>query len=296
MNTVADPRLDLAARPLPEGANIRTWIGFKHFMYLAEQAVLGWYRDRGYGPSALFHDHGLGLAVRESAVALPAVLDVDDLVTSEVTGGPARFAVRLAARRPGEPAVLRGHLSVALVREADGLAPVPAELSALVVPDLADAVRPVRPGSGTADGGAPFSYTWRIPYYYCQYSRRIAHSGYVRAMEEAVDRLLADRGLSVATLLRERCWIPVVSRAGITVLADAFMEETVHTVITVTDVLRRVSFAARVDHYVHRDGALVPVATGTIVHAYAIAGGAQAGGLARLDDAVIAALVGGRLP
>jgi acyl-CoA thioesterase FadM len=304
MKTMTDSRLDFALRPLFEGANIRTWVGFKHFMYLAEQAVLGWYRERGYGPSALYHDHGLGLTICESAVALPAVLDADDIVTSDVSGGPAKFSVRLAAARPGEPAVLRGRVKVALIREADrGLASVPPELAPLVFSG-ADAVglpgrrdRPAGSSSDRAavlnpDGDGVFGWSWRIPYYYCQYSTRLAHSGYVRAMEETVDRFLADRGLSVATLLRERYWIPVVSRARVTILADAFMEETVHTVLTVTDILRQVSFAAQIDHYVRRGAEFVHTATGTIVHAYAIASGPGAGGLAELDGAVVAALTG----
>ena len=34
-------------RPSYEGANIRTWVGFKHFMYLVEESVLAWLRGSG---------------------------------------------------------------------------------------------------------------------------------------------------------------------------------------------------------------------------------------------------------
>jgi trans-aconitate methyltransferase len=43
----------LVMRPRHEGANMRTWIGFKHFLYLAEEAVLHWFRDHGYGVQRL---------------------------------------------------------------------------------------------------------------------------------------------------------------------------------------------------------------------------------------------------
>jgi len=131
-----------------------------------------------------------------------------------------------------------------------------------------------------------------VPYYYCQFSEHLQFSGYVRAMEEVVDRFLADRGLSVSTMLRTRGWIPVVSRARIGVLADVAMEETVHTVFTVTDVLKDLGFDARMDCYVRRDETLVHTATGRILHGYAVASGPGAGGLATLDGPTVAALTG----
>ena len=291
MTAAIDRGAGTALRPLTEGANIRTWIGFKHFMYLTETAVLDWFRDRGTGPSVLFHEHGLGLSVIDSSVQLPAVLDVDDTVDAEVTGGPAEFGVRLFARRAGRPAVLRGRVKVALVPEPDAPAgpASPPELAPLLGlrPDPGPAAGPADPAT------AGFAYSWRVPYHFCQYSRRLQHSGYVRSLEDVVDRFLADRGLSIGTVLSQRGWIPVVSRARVTVLADVNMEETLHTVFTVTEVLRRTSFDARADWYAERDGRLVRTATGRILHAYAIARGHGAGRLAELDDATITALTAG---
>jgi hypothetical protein len=71
------------------------------------------------------------------------------------------------------------------------------------------------------------------------------------------------------------------------------MEETLHTVFTVTDVLKGVSFDARADWYAQRGDALVHTATGRILHAYAVACGEGTGRLAELDDATIAALTAG---
>jgi acyl-CoA thioesterase FadM len=293
-------------RPLGEGANIRTWIGFKHFMYLGELAVLDWFRDREVGPSLLFHRYGLGLSVVTFSVQLPAVLDIDDVTDAAVRGGPSRFDVRLSAHRTGDPTVMRARVGVALVREAPapGAAPPPGWLAPLVVADVADAGlarqsdrdRPSSADEGflTAPGSAGTSWSWRVPYYYCQYSRRMQHSGYVRVLEEAVDRFLAGCGLDIPGVLRDRGWIPVVSRAKVSLLADAVMGETMHTVLTVTDVLKRTCFAARMDCYVRRGQTTVHTASGEILHAYAIARGENAGRTAELDEATIATLTGGR--
>jgi acyl-CoA thioesterase FadM len=293
---VSAERTAVTLRPRAEGANIRTWVGFKHFMYLAEEAVLAWFRERGLGPSSLFHESGLCLSIVDSSVQLPAVLDVDDEVAAEATGGPSEFTVRLRARRPGGPTVLRGRVRVLAVREP-GTAryPVPEPLRGCVVDGIGAAGGPDPPDPGTLAGlrdSGLLLWSWRVPYYYCHFSRRIQHSGYVRALEEAVERFLAGRGLSIGTVLDTRGWIPVVSRARVGLLGEVAMEETVHTVLEVVDVLKNLTFEARMDCYVERGGALAHVATGRILHGYAVARGPDAGRLAQLDPATVAALTG----
>lgn len=299
----------LHARPRYEGGNIRTWIGFKHFYYLVEEAVLEWFRDQGYGARALFHQYGLGVEVVDCSMQLPAVLEVDDEVRAEVSAGAdGRLSVRLTVRRDGKQlVVLRGRVTVALVRERDAVEhrPAPAALRGLEVGDLADAStvdtpdhRALPAGRSAADvlapeGSTAFLWSWRAPYFYCHFSDRVQHSGFVRALEELVDRFLAARGLSVRRMLTDRQWIPVVSRSRVRLVAAAHMEETVHTVLTVEDVLRRAMYQARMDCYVQRGDRLVQVATASILHGYAISRGPRAGQLAELDDQVIAALTGG---
>lgn len=284
----------MITRPRHEGANIRTWIGFKHFMYLVEEAVLQWFRERDTGPARLYHEHGLALSIMDHSIQLPAVLELDDEVTVAVTEtGPGRFAVRVSVPRNGvEVGVARAKVRVALVREQDGPpAPVagiesdpPGGTDLSVTGAVADVLAP-------PDSGA-FLWSWRIPYFYCHYSDRLQHSGYVRALEEAVDRFLTDRGLGVGRMLAERAWIPVVSRARVRLLAHAHMEETLHTRLVVTEVLRGITWEARMDCYVQRGDTLVHTATATILHGYAVSRGERAGTLAELDAATVAALTG----
>ncbi|MET9301204.1 thioesterase family protein [Micromonospora aurantiaca] len=280
-----DETTTVALRPRFEGANIRTWVGFKHFMYLAEEAVLAWFRERGAGPSRLYHEHGLGLVIADASVQLPAVLDVDDEVTAEARHrGGGEFAVRLTAR--GVP-VLRGRVRAALVRTGPAFdVAVPGD-----VPVVTE-VRAGDPAPAADAAGTPFEWRWRAPYFYCQYSQPVQHSGYVRAVEEVVDRFLAARGISVGRMLDVRGWIPVVSRASVRVLAAARMEEEIETTFTVTDVLRGTMFDADVRFAVRRDGERVPVAHARILHGYAISRGPDAGRLAEFDDEVVAALLG----
>ncbi len=298
--------------PRYEGANIRTWIGFKHFMYLVEEAVLQYFRERGVGPHDLYHRHGLGLEIIDSSVQLPTALDVDDQVYATVVGGRpkpdqgAQFVVDLAVERPaGTVTVLKGKVRVALVAVKDGAGtdPVPAFLAPYVVsevdalPNAESATLAVPAGAEIADvlappGSGSYLWSWRAPYYYCHFSDRLQHSAYVRTLEEVVDRFLDARGLAIGALLVERAWIPVVSRARVQVLADLFMEETVHTVFTVSDILKDTMYTARMDCYVRRGDRLVRTATASIVHGYAISRGERAGTVATLDAATQAALLG----
>jgi len=299
----------LHGRPAYEGANIRTWIGFKHFMYLVEQGLLQWLRDQGCSARDLYLEHGLGFEVVDCSVQLPAVLEIDDEVRVEVGAGRGnKLAVTLSVVRDGaEVTVLRGKVSVALVgeRTAPQHRPAPERLAGLEVGELVEASTVAQPARRrlaagesaesalTAEPGS-FLWSWRAPYFYCHYSDRVQHSGYVRALEEVVDRFLAERGISVGRMLTERSWIPVVSRARVQLIEAAHMEEVIHTTFTVTDILLGTIFDGRMDCFVQRGDELVPVATAQILHGYAIAAGEGAGGMATLGDDVIRVLRGGQ--
>lgn len=296
----------LTTRAAYEGANIRTWIGFKHFMYLVESAVLQWCRDQGAGAARLFQEYGRGLEIIDCSVQLPAVLELDDEVRAEVTtAGGNQLTVQLTVHRDGaDVTVLRGKVVVALLPEAS--APehldVPDALAALQADEFVPAdpsraqprrLRPWETADAVLNGAGGLLWSWRARYFHCHYSDRVQHSAYVRALEEVVDRYLAEQGISVGRMLGERSWIPVVSRTRVQLLAPARMEETIHTVFTVTGVLRDVMFDGRMDCYVQRGQQLVPVTAARILHGYAIAAGPGAGGMATLDADVLRALRGG---
>ncbi|KAA2265814.1 thioesterase [Solihabitans fulvus] len=294
MRAVEDRITTSRQRPRHASANIRTWIGFRQFMSLVEEAVLCWFRESGYGPQELYHRYGLGLEIIDSSVLLPATLEIDDEVDAEVGWvAPGRFRVRLSVVRDGRPVTaLRGRVSVALVVERDDAVPaaLPPALVSLIVPNVRAAADPVGPPRGEG----PFNWFWRMRYFHCHYSDRVQHGTYVQALEEVVDRFLASRGLAVPRLLDERGWIPVVSRARVRLLADAHMGDHMRTTFVVGDIVGDRAFDGRMDCYTLGSGDQRHVATATILHGYAISGGVGAGTLARLDPATIEALTRGR--
>ncbi|MBB5940165.1 alpha/beta fold hydrolase [Streptomyces zagrosensis] len=299
--------------PRYEGANIRTWIGFKHFMYLVEEGVLQYFRDRGVGAREIYHRYGLGLEIVDSSVQLPVALEAEEQVYATVVSAKAKpgqgapFTVTLTVERDGETVTtLKGKVRVALVtvKDGSGSEPIPSILEPYVVPDVsaltnsAKQTLTIADGQSVADVLAPegsnaYLWDWRAPYYYCHFSDRLQHSAYIRTMEEVVDRFLADKNLAVGTLLDERGWIPVVSRARVQMVSDIYMEETVHTVFTVEDILKDTMYTARMDCFVRRGDTLELAATGTIMHGYAISRGEKAGTVAVLDEATQKTLLGG---
>lgn len=298
MNVVVDARPGTCrGRPRYEGANIGTWVGFKQFVYLAEDAVLQHYRDRGTGPGRLFHDTGAQLSFVEHSVRLPGPVFVDDEVWAEAVpvtgagGAEDTFGVTLTVRRDGQTVpVLKGKVRVAFVAPHGLTGELPAELAGRVVADLAD-LRPAAPAPGGFRPG--FRWTETIPYPHCQFSDRMQHSGYVRDLEEVVHRYLAERGISIRRMLTERNWIPAVTRSQVRLLADAYLEEELHTVFTVDDTVKDVMFSGRMDCYVVRDGRIVHTATGSITHGYGVASGPDAGQVAVMDAQTQAALLWG---
>ncbi len=280
-------------RPRFEGANVGTWIGFKHVMYLVEEGVLQFLRDRGAPPGDLLKDHALEVEIAGSRLRLTNAVEVDDVVRVEVTSKTKRsdqeltFGVVLtregsgvklasgtvkAVLRAGEAALgpsrppprgLEPYV-VREVRRATARANLPAELPLPSGPDPLEA----RARRALSPEGKSFVWTRRIPYFYCHYTERLQHSGYLRLLEESVELFLEDRGISIATMLRERRWIPVVLSAEVELLREVPMEATLYIAHTVEEILKDLTYKARMDCFLVEGDRLVRTATGTIDHAY----------------------------
>jgi acyl-CoA thioesterase FadM len=321
LNRAASDRVVLERRPCFEGSNIGTWIGFKHVMYLVEEGALQFLREHGVVAGSLFETYALCVEVVDSDVRLLRALEMDDVVRIEVrsvtepSDRELSLGVEIFVGRSGEvvkAAVAQVRILFRRARSQGGrVEPPPPELLPYLRPEVRRSnggqlpTATVKEGRGDAGdplqelvpkGANAYLWRWHIPYFYCHFTDRIQHSGYVRVLEEVVDRFLADRGISIQTLLRNREWIPVVADARVEILEDAFMEETLYTVFTVEDIFKRMRYTARMDCYVPRDGHLIHTATGRITHGYLrIADRGTGGGLAQFDEAVMAALAGKRL-
>ena len=317
--TAPATRTEVTRRPRFEGCNIGAWLGFKHLMYLMEEAVIEHFRELGFGPQRLYQDFQLGLDILDSHIRITHVVSVDDHVRMTITpavdrNGVAIFKVQAflqdtAVPRDMERAAFSGTVRVGLMSDAPASREWPAAIAPYVVSRGEDQSRgrhiaaPLG-GRGSKDidpdlrarlvpvDANAFVWQWRIPYFYCHHSDRLQHSGYLRMMEEVVDLFLADRGLSIRTMLDKHSWIPFVQNARVELLEDALMEETIYTVFTVTDIYKNLLYSASFDCYVERDGALRHTARGQITHGYAGIRSRSDWGLVPFDEPTVAALSG----
>jgi len=317
---------EVLVRPRYEGSNICTWIGFKHVNYLVEEAVLDHFRSSGLAARYLYEEYGLGLDLVDLDTRILHAFHMDDSAQAKVepdTGSESRtldLRVTLFVERDGAPVkAVTSKVKVSLREDGWHERPEPpAELSRFVVPRLgahpdAETERvtvtaadntSLSFGRGTAGASDPvlaqltegknaFGWKWRIPYPYCHFTDRLQLSGYLRQMEEVVDLFLADRGISIKTLLDDRRWIPVVPHSRVQILEEALMEEDLYTVYTVEEIFKDFTYTSRMDCYVVRDGRLIKTQTGRITHGYALIENRREWNLVNFDERVFDALKGG---
>ena len=295
-----------AIYPRIEGNNICTWIGFKHVMYVVEEAVVDYFRQNGFHQRRMYEENGLCLELIESDIRILHALHIDDQVSADVSqdaeadaDGELRLHVTLNVTR-GD-ATLKAVVCRVGVQFKEDDSPVTAEVKPHPIKALFPyTVKEIARGGDTADTAnlsatkvevlegrgtinepseviaalkekhaTPMVWKWRIPYFYCHYNERMKLSGYIRLMEEAEDLFLAENGISIRKMLHDRKWIPVVPSAQVEILQEAMMEETLYTAYTLVDTYRDFTYTHQMDCYVVRDGRLVHTATGTITHGYA---------------------------
>jgi YbgC/YbaW family acyl-CoA thioester hydrolase len=311
-----------SGRPRFEGSNICTWIGFKHVMYLVEEATLEYFRMNGFAPQKMYEDHGLCLEIVDTNVEIFRALHMDDEVVVEVgrdikDGKELIFKVHLFTKQEKLLKAARGIVKV-LIRKSDDAnlynhKPIK-ELEPYIhnkinrsVPDSIFDFNAQAFGRGTIvtdhlisshseskmkNSKNSFVWKWRIPYFYCHFSDRLQHSGYLRILEEVVDLFLAARGISIRTMLKTRNWIPIVKEARVEILQEAYMEEDLFTTYTVENTYKDLLYVARMDCYVIRNNQIIQTATGKIVHGYAEINNRKDWTLVPFDNYTINALTG----
>src|SRR5437773_9918850 len=97
---LAGPRARATVReayPPFEGSNIGVWLGFKHFMYLMEEAAIQHVRERWLGPRALWEQHGVGVEIVDSSIRILTALHLDQLTRAEVRPREGSEECELAA-------------------------------------------------------------------------------------------------------------------------------------------------------------------------------------------------------
>lgn len=290
-------------QPWYESAGVGAWAGLSQLTALSEEAVASRFRERDQAPAALYRDYGLRLSVLDASVLFKSPLGTGDEVSAEVAGiGPRYWDVRLWTwRGHARQDVLRGRLTVGLVRDRPARAEVPPDLAPLVVEDLAGLGTSVgshdvgheqqalaaAAAAGTLGG---FHRAWRVAHPACHRSGRMSFAAYARALESLTEDYLTDRGLRVSRLLADRGWVPGYARARIRLLGDAALDETLHARYSVARLVGRGLLDGRVECYVQRGARFVPTATAILLHGFLLADGPDAGQVAELDASTAAAL------
>ncbi|MEU5030375.1 alpha/beta fold hydrolase [Streptomyces milbemycinicus] len=308
-------------RPRYEGSNICTWIGFKHVNYLVEEAVLIHFAHCGVPARLLYEEYGLGLDIVGLDSRILHAFHMDDEAEAEVvpdtSADDGTLGFRVTIRVDRDDSTLKAvtskvRVSLRTDTYLDPPVEAPAELAPFTVGRLgghegaaeaagacvaADAV--LAAGGDEAavlaaltEGRNAYAWKWNITYPYCHFTERLQMSGYLRLMEEAKDRFVLDRGISIKTLLDDRKWIPVVPHSVIRVVDEALMEEDLYTVYTVEEIFKDFTYTSRMDCYVIRDGKLTLTATGRIVHGYAVIENRRDWHLVPFDQRVLSALGG----
>lgn len=295
----AHDHVTMSIRPRFEGFNIGVWTGFKHVMYLMEEAVLEYFRRNFIPAGSLYQDYGVCLEIAGSEIKLHSGLFMDDEAVVHVqlldSGGPDLvFSIRMEVERSDGKRVkiASGKVEAALLQAGGASPELRAPLGERLVGSLNRTLRiydSIQQFNALHHHRQGHVFRKRIPYYYCHYSERLQHSGYLRLMEEAVDLFLEARGISIGSLWRTRGWIPAVTEARLELFQEVGMEETVHAQLTVTDLYKNLLFHSQVDFFVERGGKYVHAAAGFIVHGYA---DRSTWKLVEFDPAVLRALRG----
>lgn len=309
----------IVIHPRFEGSNICSWIGFKHVMYLAEEAVLSHLRQCDVIPRKLYEQFGICTEILQSEARILHALHMDDAVKIEVKLQPNNldkklvFSVQMFVQEDGkEIKAYTGKVKLLFRFDTSGIVPIssdrlPLEISPHISTDL-ESTAEIPLGNLTPDrslsihenirreliekNANAFIWKWHVPYFYCHFNDRLQHSGYLRIMEEVVDLFLADRGISIRTMLNSQKWIPVVPNASIEIMREAVMEETIYTVYTVEEIFKEATYTSRMDCYVEREGSLIHTASGKITHGYAKIQNRRDWSLVNFDEKTINALKG----
>lgn len=281
-----------------EGANIRTWIGFKHFEYVVSDAIAEMLASIGFSSRTLALS-GVRAHVIGSKASLSNVIECGDDITVVLDSERVVDEHHLAfdATIINESVKNRALKGTYVVKVEsfieDGLtgSVTPADvMGSFAAGELKNSARPRR-GSladGVADAEDVFAVNWIVPYYYCDSSRYLAYRGHVRAIESVVDDYLTHVGLFIPEILRTRAWIPVVSRYSIDVARDVEMGTVVTTRFRVDEVLGDLAFNGSWSITAPVDGGDQVVASGVIQHGYAFSRGPAAGSMARMNPETIA--------
>lgn len=288
--------------PQNEGANIENYIGFKHLTYLMEEAFINYFREKYLSPNILFKKYGIKLFIKCLNIAIAKAVNVDDEIRINITSLCSNKYLIKACDNIGN-LFFKGEITIHVIFPCANfdLKLLPPQIEQLLIDILNNEnentyikllvnnncpLNVLKEQYSTA-----FIYKKRIPYYYCNFTNELHHSGYERIIEEAVDLYLDNRHLSIKTMLDQKNWIPVVSKSSIEIKNTVKMEDTIYIVFTIKNVIFNSIYEAEIKIFKCINDGLIEVAVGYISHGYSLIKDPQKPELVFIDKQTLNALM-----
>jgi len=296
-------KINIKQRPRFEGCNIETWLGFKHLMYLSEEALLEFFRIHKISQRDLYLKYDVNLEIRFSKIDIIKAVNTDDELDTVVYLDPkSSFPLFIIKSYVGDTLYFKSKIQV-LFNVAGNINEIKdinlkqlitkgVESNSRIQVDKEIKLRKEEPLEVLKEyfSSDAFVYKKRIPYYYCHYNNYVLHSGYVRFIEEAVDLFLESRGLSIKRMLQEKKYIPFVSNTNINIIDHAEMEEDIYIVFKVNDVYKDAVYLSNIYFYVKRNEKLQLMAFADITHGYSVIHDKANWNMVTLDQSIVSAL------
>lgn len=271
---------EVALAPRYESANVALRLSVRGLTSLVEEAVINWFRVRGFSPSTLYSTYGLEFSTIDcSSLFFGSVTVDDDVVASAEPVGPRYFNVKLTVRRGDRQTVVaRSRVTVVMLRRPGWSVELPEELLGMAI-DKIDRIRTAVESHDPefeardlderiTNDTLGWHRSWRVALGDCHYSGRMQYTGYVRILEQLGELFLADKGLPVSELIAQG-QTTVMPRVRVRILADAEAGDLMHTTYEIHQVVGGKLLDCRFDCHVERGERRIPVATGILLKGFA---------------------------
>lgn len=287
--------------PKNEGANVENYIGFKHMTYLMEEAVISFLRDLYLSPNILYKKYGIKIIIKSLSIDILKAMNIDDFIEIDICTSMAINEFVVKAYDNNRISFFKGKvgIDIELTNKNVELETLPKKVT-----DFLNGILETKTKESFIEKSiennpisdlkmlykSAFIYSKRIPYYYCNYTKELHHSGYERIIEEAVDLFLEHKNLSIKSMLDKKSWIPVVSKSKVYLLNKVEIEDIVYIVFNVKNILFNRLYEAEIIFFKVIDNKLQEVAHGEISHGYSDIKDPQNPELVELDYETLKAL------
>lgn len=97
-----------------EGANIGVWIGFKHLIYLMEEAIWDYFRSHNLSAKNIYFNYGGKISIRNSQIEIFKAVTSDDWLKIEVFPDEVDNKIKLLMFNANKELMMRGVFTVTI--------------------------------------------------------------------------------------------------------------------------------------------------------------------------------------